>query len=73
MKTNERARPTVVSAAPTESSAISRAHALFDPIAATMDLIIESDMAAAAVSGYAPAYLYAFIETSETAGVKARL
>lgn len=50
------------------------AHALFDPVAATVDLDDEGLMdAATAVSGSAPAYLYAFIEALETAGVGAGL
>jgi pyrroline-5-carboxylate reductase len=45
------------------------AHALFDPVAATVDLPDESLMdVATAVSGSAPAYLYAFIEALEAAG-----
>ena len=51
-----------------------RAHALFAPVATTVDLAHESSMhAATAVSGSAPAYLYAFIEALEGAGVKAGL
>lgn len=50
------------------------AHALFDPVAATVDLEDEGLMdAATAVSGSAPAYLYAFIEALETAGIGAGL
>lgn len=45
------------------------AHALFDPVATTVDLDREELMdAATAVSGSAPAYLYAFIEALEAAG-----
>jgi pyrroline-5-carboxylate reductase len=45
------------------------AHALFDPVAATVDLPDEALMdVATAVSGSAPAYLYAFIEALEAAG-----
>ncbi len=47
-----------------------RAHALFDPVATTVDLEAEALMdAAVAVSGSAPAYLYAFIEALSAAGV----
>lgn len=47
------------------------AHALFDSIATTVDLPTEDLMdAATAVSGSAPAYLYAFIEALEAAGAK---
>lgn len=47
-----------------------RAHALFDPVATTADLASESLMdAASAVSGSAPAYVYAFVEALEAAGV----
>ena len=50
------------------------AHSLFDPIATTVDLDDEDMMdAATATSGSAPAYLYAFIEALETAGVRAGL
>jgi pyrroline-5-carboxylate reductase len=46
-----------------------RAHALFDPLGATIDLTDEDQMhAATALSGSAPAYLYAFIEALEAAG-----
>jgi pyrroline-5-carboxylate reductase len=46
-----------------------RAHALFDPVATTVDLDGEALMdAAVAVSGSAPAYLYAFIEALSAAG-----
>jgi pyrroline-5-carboxylate reductase len=45
------------------------AHALFDPVATTVDLAEEALMdAAVAVSGSAPAYLYAFIEALSAAG-----
>ena len=47
-----------------------RAHALFDPVATVVDLDGEALLdAATAVSGSAPAYLYAFIEALEAAGV----
>jgi pyrroline-5-carboxylate reductase len=46
------------------------AHALFDPVATTVDLDDEALMdAAVAVSGSAPAYLYAFMEALAAAGV----
>ena len=45
------------------------AHALFDPIATTVDLEDEGLMdAASAVSGSAPAYFYAFTEALQAAG-----
>ena len=51
-----------------------RAHALFEPLGDVVDLIDEDQMhAATAVSGSAPAYLYAFIEALEAAGVAAGL
>ena len=51
-----------------------RAHALFEPVATVADLEDESLMdAATAVSGSAPAYLYAFVEALEAAGEKAGL
>jgi len=52
-----------------DPEARARAHTLFDPVATTVDLADEALMdAATAVSGSAPAYLYAFIEALETAG-----
>jgi len=52
------------------AEARARAHALLDPVATTVDLDDEALMhAATAVSGSAPAYLYAFIEALEVAGV----
>jgi pyrroline-5-carboxylate reductase len=46
------------------------AHALLDPVATTVDLKDEALMhAATAVSGSAPAYLYAFVEALEAAGI----
>jgi pyrroline-5-carboxylate reductase len=52
------------------TGARARAHALFDPVATTVDLEAEALMdAAVAVSGSAPAYLYAFIEALSAAGV----
>lgn len=51
-----------------------RAHALFAPVATVADLENEGLMdAATAVSGSAPAYLYAFVEALEAAGEKAGL
>ena len=58
----------------TDSVARAAAHALFDPVAVTVDLTHEGLMdAATAVSGSAPAYLYAFIEALEQAGADAGL
>ena len=52
-----------------DPEAVLCAHALFDPVATTVDLADEALMdAATAVSGSAPAYLYAFIEALEAAG-----
>jgi pyrroline-5-carboxylate reductase len=50
--------------------AAARARALFEPVAVAVDLP-EEDMldAATAVSGSSPAYLYAFIEALEAAGI----
>ncbi|MBL8773180.1 MAG: pyrroline-5-carboxylate reductase [Phenylobacterium sp.] len=57
-----------------DPAALARAHALFEPLGAVVDLNDESLMhAATAVSGSAPAYLYAFIEALEAAGVEAGL
>ncbi|WP_174300762.1 pyrroline-5-carboxylate reductase [Caulobacter sp. S45] len=57
-----------------DADARARAHTLFDPIAVTVDLNEEGLMdAATAVSGSAPAYLYAFVEALEAAGAKAGL
>jgi pyrroline-5-carboxylate reductase len=51
-----------------------RAHALFAPVATVVDLDDEELMhAATGVSGSAPAYLYAFVEALEAAGVSAGL
>ena len=53
-----------------DSAARAVAHALFGPVATVADLDDEGLMdAATAVSGSAPAYLYAFIEALEAAGV----
>lgn len=55
-----------------DPAALSRAHALFEPLGTVVDLTDESLMhAATAVSGSAPAYLYAFIEALEAAGAAA--
>ena len=52
-----------------DPEARARAHALFAPVATVVDLDSEEQMhAATAVSGSAPAYLYAFIEALEAAG-----
>lgn len=57
-----------------DAEAMARAHALFDPVAAVVELAHEDEMhAATGVSGSAPAYLYAFIEALEAAGVSAGL
>jgi pyrroline-5-carboxylate reductase len=57
-----------------DDAARAAAHALFDPVATTVDLPSEDLMdAATAVSGSAPAYLYAFIEALSVAGVEAGL
>ena len=57
-----------------DAGALARARALFDPIATTVVLEDEGLMdAATAVSGSAPAYLYAFVEALEAAGARAGL
>ncbi|MCR5873234.1 pyrroline-5-carboxylate reductase [Phenylobacterium sp. J426] len=57
-----------------DPAALARAHALFEPLGAVVDLTDEAQMhAATAVSGSAPAYLYAFIEALEGAGAAAGL
>jgi pyrroline-5-carboxylate reductase len=57
-----------------DPAALARAHALFEPLGAVVDLTDETLMhAATAVSGSAPAYLYAFVEALEAAGVSAGL
>ena len=54
-----------------DASARAAAHVLFDPVATTVDLADEALMdAAVAVSGSAPAYLYAFMEALAAAGPK---
>ena len=53
-----------------DPEARARAHALFAPVGTVVDLADEDQMhAATAVSGSAPAYLYAFVEALEAAGV----
>jgi len=57
-----------------DDEARSRAHALLAPVATVVDLADEALMhAATAVSGSGPAYLYAFVEALEAAGVSAGL
>jgi pyrroline-5-carboxylate reductase len=57
-----------------DPAALARAHALFEPLGAVVDLADEALMhAATAVSGSAPAYLYAFVESLEAAGAAAGL
>ena len=57
-----------------DPAALTRAHALFEPLGAVVDLADENLMhAATAVSGSAPAYLYAFIEALEAAAMSAGL
>ncbi len=57
-----------------DAHARARAHVLFAPIATVVDLDEEALMhAATGVSGSAPAYLYAFVEALEAAGVSAGL
>jgi pyrroline-5-carboxylate reductase len=57
-----------------DPAAMARAHALFEPLGTVVDLFDETQMhAATAVSGSAPAYLYAFIESLEAAGAAAGL
>jgi pyrroline-5-carboxylate reductase len=52
-----------------DPDALARAHSLFEPLGTVVDLADEGLMhAATAVSGSAPAYLYAFIESLEGAG-----
>jgi pyrroline-5-carboxylate reductase len=57
-----------------DPEARARAHALFAPLGRVVDVADETLMhAATAVSGSSPAYLYAFIEALEAAGVAAGL
>lgn len=57
-----------------DPAALARAHALFEPLGAVIDLTDEAQMhAATAVSGSGPAYLYAFVEALEAAGIAAGL
>lgn len=57
-----------------DAEARARAHALFEPVGAVVDLANEDLMhAATGVSGSAPAYLYAFVEALAAAGVEAGL
>jgi pyrroline-5-carboxylate reductase len=57
-----------------EPAALARAHALFEPLGAVVDLTDEALMhAATAVSGSGPAYLYAFVEALEAAAKTAGL
>ncbi len=57
-----------------DAEARARAHALFAPVATVVELEDEARMdAATAVSGSGPAYLYAFVEALEAAGVAAGL
>lgn len=57
-----------------DPAALARAHALFEPLGAVVDLTDEALMhAATAVSGSSPAYLYAFVEALEAAGASAGL
>lgn len=55
-------------------AARARAHEIFDPVGVTADMADEDLLhQATAVSGSAPAYLYAFVEALEAAGAKAGL
>ena len=57
-----------------DAQARARAHALLEPVATVVDLDDEGLMhAATALSGSGPAYLYAFVEALEAAGVSAGL
>jgi pyrroline-5-carboxylate reductase len=57
-----------------DPAALARAHALFEPLGAVVDLTDEDQMhAATAVSGSGPAYLYAFVEALEGAALAAGL
>ena len=56
------------------AAALDAAHGLFDSVATVVEVKDEALIdAATAVSGSAPAYLYAFVEALEAAGVKAGL
>ena len=56
-----------------DAQALAAARALFAPVATVVELASEDLMhAATGVSGSAPAYLYAFVEALEAAGVSAR-
>ena len=57
-----------------DADALAAARALFEPVATVVELASEDLMhAATGVSGSAPAYLYAFVEALEAAGVAAGL
>ena len=57
-----------------DAEALAAARALFDPVATVAELASEDLLhAATGVSGSAPAYLYAFVEALEAAGVAAGL
>jgi pyrroline-5-carboxylate reductase len=57
-----------------DPQARARAHALFDPLGTVVELADEDLLhAATALSGSGPAYLYAFVEALEAAGVAAGL
>jgi pyrroline-5-carboxylate reductase len=63
-------RKGVASVACHDDEALARAHALFDPVATTVDLPDEAMIhAATGISGSAPAYFYAFVEALEAAGI----
>jgi pyrroline-5-carboxylate reductase len=63
-------RKGVASIASRDDEALARAHALFEPVATTVDLPDEAMLhAATGISGSAPAYFYAFVEALETAGI----
>lgn len=58
----------------TDAGARAQAHALFDPVADTVDLADETLMdAATAVAGSAPAFIHAFVEALAQAGQAAGL
>lgn len=60
----------VASIASDDDVALARAHALFEPVATTVDIPDEALIhAATGVSGSAPAYFYAFVEALEQAGI----